>query len=244
MSPGGPSQLGLRLPHVPRYGSDFIAAATNEQARLWLARTPDWPDGRLVLWGEPGTGKTHLLHLWAERCGAVLVAPERGNASCALDSRFAKNDGSGPRPLAIDDADGCDERMLLHTLNDAAASRTPVLLAARTPPARWTVELPDLASRLRAVMAVAIGPPEDGLLRALLARLLADRQTPVARPVQEWLLRRLPRTAGAIRSAVERLDQASLDAGRPITRMLAAHATADLLGSASLASAETADDAT
>jgi chromosomal replication initiation ATPase DnaA len=50
-----------------------------------------------------------------------------------------------------------------------------VLLAARTPPAHWPVRLPDLASRLRATTAVEIAPPEDSLLRSLLARLLAER---------------------------------------------------------------------
>ncbi len=52
----------------------------------------------------------------------------------------------------------------------------PVLLAARAPPARWQFGLADLASRLRAITAVEIGPPEDTLLRILLARLLAERQ--------------------------------------------------------------------
>ena len=59
--------------------------------------------------------------------------------------------------LAIDDADAVPEAtVLLHTLNAAAEARLPVLLAARTAPARWPVSLPDLASRLRATTAVAL----------------------------------------------------------------------------------------
>jgi hypothetical protein len=42
-------------------------------------------------------------------------------------------------------------------------------------PARWPVGLPDLASRLRATVAVGIGAPSDGLLEALLAKHLNDR---------------------------------------------------------------------
>ena len=69
-----------------------------------------------------------------------------------------------------------DETALLHLLNAAGEAGLPILLAAPAPPSRWPVRLPDLASRLRAITAVEIGPPEDALLRTLLARLLAERQ--------------------------------------------------------------------
>ncbi len=104
-----------------------------------------------------------------------------------------------------------------------------MLLAARTPPARWNTNLPDLASRLRAITAVEIGPPEDTLLRALLARLLADRQLRPAPAVHDWLLNRLPRSAAAVRDAVARLDAASLDQHRAISVLLAREVLADLL---------------
>ena len=97
-----------------------------------------------------------------------------------------------------------------------------MLLAARTPPARWPVRLPDLASRLRAVTAVEIRPAEEELLRALLARLLAERQISVPEAVQDWLLLRLPRTQAAMREAAARLDHGALAAGRGVTRALAA----------------------
>src|SRR6185312_17541468 len=88
--------------------------------------------------------------------------------------------------------------------------------------ARWPVRLPDLASRLRAIAAVEIGPPDDSLLRSLLARLLADRQLTVAPAVQDWLLLRLPRTPAALRETVARLDHAALVSGGRVTRALAA----------------------
>ncbi len=221
MNAGGPArQLALPLPHRPRYGPDFIAAPSNEQARLWLARVAEWPQRRLAIWGGAGTGKTHLLHRWAAGCGADLVAPDL----------VASRASAPARPVAIDDADACgDEPALLHLLNRSAEAGCPVLLASRAPPARWHIGLPDLASRLRAVLAVEIAQPEDALLRSLLARLLAERQLAVAESVQDWLLLRLPRTAEAIREAVARLDHESLVAGTRITRGLAARHVSDLL---------------
>lgn len=214
-------QLPLPLPHRPSYGADFLPADSNAAARRWLGRVEQWPQRRLALWGEAGTGKTHLLHRWAAVHGAVL-------ATGAVPADY----GVPPaRPIALDDADrSAEEPALLHLLNSFAEAGVAVLLAAREPPARWPVRLPDLASRLRAIQAVRIDPPEDALLRALFARLLAERQLRVPSPLQDWLLLRLPRSAAAMRDAAARLDAAALAARAPVTRGLAAAQLADLLG--------------
>jgi chromosomal replication initiation ATPase DnaA len=216
-------QLPLPFPHQPAYAAaDFLEAPSNEAALAWLGRTADWPDHRLALWGEPGCGKTHMLRLWAGRRGAALMVGP------ALQGLTTLPEGGG---IALDDADAtADERTLLHLLNAAREARLPVLLAARTPPARWPVRLPDLDSRLRAVTAVEIMPPEESLLRALLLRLLADRQLAVTASLQAWLLLRLPRSPAALREAVARLDQAGLAAGGAVTRPIAAGVVAAMGG--------------
>ncbi len=217
-----PRQLPLPFAHRPEFAAaNLVEAPSNAEALAWLDRTGDWPGQRLLLWGEAGCGKTHLLHLWAARRGAAyrLAADLRGPLPPASPS-------SG---LAIDDADtAADAATLLHILNAAAEAQLPVLLAARTPPARWDFALADLASRLRATPSVMIGPADAPLLRALLARLLAERQVEVPAAVQEWLLARLPRTPAALREAAARLDRASLGAGRAVNRALAADVLAEL----------------
>jgi chromosomal replication initiation ATPase DnaA len=206
-------QLPLPFAYAPHMtAADFLPAPSNAAALAWLDRTEAWPQRRLALWGQEGSGKTHLLHVWAARCGAALL--------CGPALRLAAT--APDRPLAIDDADTAPEQPLLHLLNAAAEAGLAVLLAGRAPAARWPVALPDLASRLRAAAAVEIRPAEDALLRALLARLLADRQVAVPEAVQSWLLTRLPRTPAAMREAAARLDRAALAAGGAVTRSLAA----------------------
>jgi len=216
-------QLPLPFPHEPTYAAaDFLEAPSNEAALTWLDRTPDWPDHRLALWGEAGCGKTHLVRLWAGRRGAALLTGPHLHGLPALPP---------PGGVALDNADAmAEEPALLHLLNAAREARLPVLLAARTPPARWPVRLPDLASRLRAVTAVVIMPPEESLLRALLLRLLSDRQLAVRPDLQDWLLLRLPRSPAALREAVDRLDRAALAAGGAVTRPLAAWVLAAMGG--------------
>jgi chromosomal replication initiation ATPase DnaA len=212
-------QLALPFVYAPQFaGADFLAAASNAEALAWLRQPQAWPQGRLALWGGEGCGKTHLLHVWAERrAGTLLDGPALAAVGLAPPDR----------PLAVDDADAAAERPLLHLLNAAAEAGQPVLLAAREPPGRWAVALPDLASRLRAVLAVQIRPAEETLLRTLLARLLADRQLHVPETLQEWLLARLPRTQAALREAAARLDHAALAAGG-VSRSLAARVLAEM----------------
>ncbi len=214
-------QLALPFPHRPEFAvSAFLRAPSNAGALIWLDRMAEWPGRRLALWGEAGCGKSHLLHIWAARAGGRVVP----GASLGLGaiSEMAV-------PLALDDAElAPEEPVLLHVLNAAAETGAPVLLAARVPPARWPVRLPDLVSRLRAITAVEIGPAEDTLLQALLASLLAERQLAVTAVVQDWLRVRLPRTPAAMREAAARLDKAGFAAGRAVTRAVAAAVLAEM----------------
>ncbi len=219
---GKSAQLALPFDPPPRFEPvDLIEAGSNAEARAWLARTGEWPGARLALWGPAGCGKTHLLHGWALRAGAeILRGPD-------LDPELVPGPLEGA--MAIDDAEQAPELALLRLLNTAGEAGQPVLLAGRAPPARWPVRLPDLASRLRAITAVAIGAAEDELLRLLLRRLLMERQIGVAEAVQSFLLLHLPRTPAAVRLAAARLDRAALAAGRAVTRGLAEQVLADLL---------------
>jgi chromosomal replication initiation ATPase DnaA len=207
-----PLQLPLPFEHQPSYEpSDFIAACSNREALAWLDAS--WPDQRLALFGPPGCGKSHMLRIWQRRTGAALLT---GPTLTNLDQIPLTG------ALVLDDADAiADETLLFHLLNTSRDRGLCLLLAARTPPARWPVRLPDLSSRLRAFTAVEIAPPDDELLAALLRRLVADRQLAMSQPAQDWVLHHLPRSPAALREAVALLDRESLASGVAITRTLA-----------------------
>ena len=205
-------QLALPFVHEATYDpAEFLPGSGNSAALAWL--DAPWPSHRLALWGEPGCGKTHLLHVWAARSGARLLAGP------ALTGLVTLPPCGG---LAVDQADQAPEQPLLHLLNAAAEARLPVLLAGRDPPARWHTRLPDLASRLRAVTAVELARPDDSTLRVLFASLLVARQLIVPDLVKDWLLLRLPREPACLREAAALLDRAALAAGRRVTQAIAA----------------------
>jgi chromosomal replication initiation ATPase DnaA len=214
-------QLPLPFDETPSYNpEDFLAAPCNALARDWLARPDAWTNGRMVLWGDPGCGKSLMLHLWAQKMNAVIY---QGSGLSGLPV-------APITAIAVDDADIVpEETALLHLLNAAAEAGQPVLLTAGLPPSRQNHALPDLGSRLRASLAVEISPPDDALLGALLLRLAAARQLRLNQFMVNFLLQRLPRTPAVLREAVARLDRAALASGGRVTRQLAGRTLSDLL---------------
>lgn len=217
-------QLPLDLPHRPAMGAeDLMVAEPNADAVAWLDRWPDWGGPALVLWGPAGSGKSHLVQMWRARSGAALV-PGAELASTDIGALAEAHPA-----VAIDDAghaagDPVRERSLLHLYNAVVQAGGTLLLTARLPPARWGIGLADLASRLRAAPAVAIGDPDDALLSAVLVKQLADRQIDVGQDVVAYLVPRMERSFAAARRLVARLDRLSLAERRPVTRPLAARA--------------------
>ena len=206
-------QLRLAFEHHPATGPEaFMPAPGNREALAWLARWPDWPAPALVLHGPQGCGKSHLARIWATRTGARW-----------LDGRALTDaEPSEHWTAVLDDADPvADEGALLSIYNRLQERRGHLLITACRPVGAWTLRLPDLASRLRAAPAAAIGAPDDALLGAVLLKLFADRQLVVSEAVVEYLVRHMERSFDAARRVVADLDGASLRQQRPITVALA-----------------------
>lgn len=205
-------QRAFDLPVRPRFGTaDFLVSDSNREAFRLIERWPDWPSRALALYGDPGSGKTHLAHLWCERAGAQMIAG--GSVDATLHSEAAA--------LAIDDAEQAQEEPLLHLYNSALERGGAVLLTMPAPPASLLMALPDLASRLRALPVVGIAPPDDALLGAVLVKHFTDRQIGVRPGVIAYLVSRIERSFAAAAAVAAQLDEAALAAARPITVKLA-----------------------
>ncbi len=216
--PVSPLQLVLALGHAESFArEDFLAGPSNAAALGLVERWPDWPARVMALAGPEGSGKSHLAAVWAETAGArVLSARLLGETD--LPAAFATG------ALVLEDLEPAtlDERALFHLLNLAREEGAFVLMTMRTPPAMFPAALPDLASRLRAVPAVALAPPDDQLLRSLIVKLAADRQLSVDEALVSYLANRIERSFAAARAAVSRIDQEAMRQHRPVTRALAA----------------------
>lgn len=214
------AQLALDLPvREARGREDFFVSPANALALDALDGWRDWPQGRMLLIGPAGAGKSHLAQVWAKETEARLV-PVTALGSADLPALAAA-------AFVVEDAeaaagDAALEAALLHLHNLAAAQGVPFLITAARPVRDWGLRLADLESRLSAVPVTRLAPPDDALLSAVLVKLFADRQIAVAPSLIAYLVSRIDRSFDAARATVARLDAQALARGGAITRATAA----------------------
>jgi len=185
--------------------ADFIVAPANQQAVAFLDSYPHWPAPAVALFGPGASGKSHLAAVWADKAGATVLE------AAQLES------GIPAGPLVVENVTvGVAEAPLFALLERG----TPLLLTAQLPPADWpekfALSLPDLVSRVRALLAFALWAPDDALLMGLAVKLFADRQLQVPENVVAHMIRSLERSPAAIRDFVARADSVALAEKRPI----------------------------
>lgn len=216
-----PMQMALPADFTPER---FITAPCNAQAHAILSADgwngTQWPAGKLVLTGPEGSGKTHLLHIWAEANSATYLSAE------TLDT-LAPDTLCDSGAVALDDAEALAQSparqiAAFHLHNLLAERKGRFLLAARRPVRDWGLQLPDLLSRLQASQHVALTAPDDALLAGVLEKLFADRQLRISDKLIPFLVLRMERSLGAAQQIVARLDAESLARKSAITRQLAA----------------------
>jgi len=203
-------RLSLRRPAAHTRDS-FVQGASNAEAVRALDAWPRWPGGALVLVGPEGVGKSHLAQAWATEAKAAILDRAAPDVAAA--------DG---RPALLEDVDqGCPAEPLFHLINQAAHPGAGLLLTARKPPAAWPAELPDLRSRLNALMVAEIAPPDDEVLGGVLKKFFRERNIRPHDDVYPYLLRRMERSIPGAREIVRRLDETEDGVMRPISRVLA-----------------------
>ena len=217
IAPSTPTQLALALDHGESHArEDFLAGPSNTAALALIERWPDWPSRIVLLRGPEGSGKSHLAAIWAREAGARMLSPrvlDGGEVPVAL--------ATGALVLENLAEGRFDEAALFHLINLAREERAYVLITARSAPATWRVDVPDLASRLRSIPIVALDAPDDALLRAVIVKLFADRQLAVDENLVAYLATHIERSFAAARAAVAALDREALRLKRPVTRALA-----------------------
>lgn len=213
------AQLGLNLPARTALGrDDFMIAPSNAVAVAMIDASATWPQGKFILSGPKGAGKTHLAQVWANSTGArVIAATDLNETEVGLLT-------SGP--LVVEDIpdiaqDDAAQRALFHIHNMMLAARQPLLLTGAPTPNLWNMSLPDLQSRIDAAGHARIDLPDDTLLAAVLAKLFNDHHLMPRPDVIPYLVNRIERSFTAAGDVVRLLDTQSLAQKKSMTRRFA-----------------------
>ena len=182
--------LGISPPPAPTL-DNFVPGENAElHARLRELAAGRLAESIVYLWGEPGCGRSHLLH------------------ACAR-----------PGLIIADDVESLDEARqieLFHRINEARESGGTVLAAGDAPPARLAVR-EDLKSRLGWGLVYHVKLLTDAERAVYLSSEAERRGMRLADEVVWYLLARVRRDLPSLGAILELLDRTSLEQKRQIT---------------------------
>ncbi len=177
--------------------------------------------GELVyLWGDGGSGKSHLLQALANQqdAGTVIYLPlaELGMAPEMLHGLESFS------LVCIDDiqtvAGKADwEEAIFHLYNRIKDNHGNLVIASSDLPGEIGILLNDLASRLSAMTIFKIQSLSDTDKQVLLQQKAAAKGLDLGSEVAQFVMARSSRDLSYLMNALDKLDNASLVAQRKIT---------------------------
>lgn len=205
------SQLSLQLSLPEVFSADnFFISSCNEEAYKILMEERNWENNvqkhALYLYGEKGSGKSHLARIWQEKTAAIVITADDINPSAVTGNSI------------IEDVEQRrNEKALLHLFNHCKEIGVKLLLTSSLPVSSLPFTLPDLTSRLRGLQIASIYPPDDALIAGVMRKQFADRQILVDDEVISYLVTHTERTLENVKLLVEKLDKNALSERRNIT---------------------------
>lgn len=201
-------QLPLAISPRPQPAFDNFVAGPNAEA---LARVRSLAAGMLgerilYLWGESGSGRSHLLTAALRTNPALVVADD------------------------VQRLGASEQHALFVAINEAREGGPAVLAAGDQPPAHLALRA-DLKSRLAWGLVYQLLPLSDNDKARHLKALACARGLLLSDEVAGYLLARLPRDMASLDAVMEVLDRYSLMRQRALTLPLVREALAqEILG--------------
>jgi DnaA-homolog protein len=190
-------QLPLEISAAPQPGFDNYVAGANAEA---LERVRELAAGRLsetivYLWGEHGSGRSHLLRAAAGVDPALVIADD------------------------VEQLDPAGQQRLFLAMNAARDGQAKVLAAGSLPPAALVLR-DDLRTRLAWGLVYQLKSLSDADKAAHLRSEAARRGLVLSEELIGYLLSRLPRDFASLNALLDLLDRHSLARQRPLTLAL------------------------
>jgi len=183
-------QLALRISPPPQPSLDNFVPGANAELLLRLREFQEsrFKETILYLWGDTGSGKSHLLR------------------ACA-----------GPNVVDdVEKLDEASQIALFNTINDARQSGGKVLAAGNAPPPLLPLR-EDLKSRLAWGLVYHVKPLTDDERAAYLRAEAGRRGMRVPDEVIGYLLTHVRRDLPTLVAILDEVDRASLEKKHPIT---------------------------
>ena len=209
-------QLSLNLKKKGIYEKDdFLVSSSNKEAYKLVNSWPEWRSRKIIIFGDSGTGKTHLSKIWQKNTSAIILNLNQLK-KIKFESFFKKKNIFIIENISdfFDKINNKEknnlEKQLLHFYNLIEEKKGYLLLTSLIAPKLWKISLPDLKSRILSSIAVKIKKPNDQLLSSVLIKLFVDKQILIDKKIIKFIVYRSERSFANLENIVNKIDKQSL----------------------------------
>ena len=209
-------QLSLNLKKKGIYEKDdFLVSSSNKEAYKLVNSWPEWRSRKIIIFGDSGTGKTHLSKIWQKNTSAIILNLNQLK-KIKVESFFKKKNIFIIENISdfFDKINNKEknnlEKQLLHFYNLIEEKKGYLLLTSLIAPKLWKISLPDLKSRILSSIAVKIKKPNDQLLSSVLVKLFVDKQILIDKKIIKFIVYRSERSFANLENIVNKIDKQSL----------------------------------
>lgn len=188
----------------------FVVSLCNLDAVNAVDNLSSWPNKRMLILGEKGSGKSLLCSRFLDKTKGEELKLLSGMTLCASEIKLPDNSVG----IVIENIHLLqNEEALFHIINHCSNNGIYLLLTAQHYP---KIQNQDLRSRIDSTYKTIIKTPDEELCRILLQKAFSQRQLAVQSEIVEYLLARIERSFEAISNISQILDTSSIAQGKGI----------------------------
>ncbi len=206
------NQLVFKFPFKTKYyEQDFYVSSNNFSAYKLVESWPDWPGKWLNIFGDKGSGKTHLSKILEKKINNVKIIDanklsdevlgELINLDCLIIDNFNKN---------------VNEKLLYSILNHSKQLENYIFINSLKSIKENQFDLKDLQSRVNSFTYIGIELPTDDLLKVIISKYFSEKQIDVSPKISEFIIKNVERSYEKMFKFIKDLDDLSLSSGKSI----------------------------
>ena len=205
-------QLTFKFPFSKKYyEQDYFVSSNNFSAFKLIESWPNWPGKWLNIFGENGSGKTHLSKILEKKIKNSKIIEAKN-----IDNKIIE-DLDNFECLIIDGFhNNIDENLFYSILNHLKQIDGHILINSKISIKNFDLKLNDLKSRVNSFIFIGIELPSDDLLKVIITKTLSDKQISISPKLADFIINNVERSYEKMFEFLKDLDELSLSTGKSI----------------------------
>ena len=205
-------QLVFQFPFAKKYyEQDFFVSSNNFSAYKLVEGWPIWPGKWLNIFGDSGSGKTHLSKILEKKIKNIRLIEAKN-----INDKIVNNLGALDCLIIDNFKNNIDEKLLYSILNQSKQSENYVLINSINPINNNQFKIRDLKSRINSFLSIGIELPTDELLKVIISKTLSDKQISINPKISDFIINNVDRSYDKMLKFLKDVDQMSLSTGKSI----------------------------